>query len=67
MTLKADLADASVGGKDNYGCQAGLQRSVQICEALNVQHVHFINEEHAWYELCHSLVYVLIHHLQAFM
>lgn len=59
----AHLTDASVGRKDDNGCQAGLQSSIQVCEALYVQHVHFIYEEHAWYELCYSLIYVLVDHL----
>ena len=46
-TTAADLADASVGGKDDNGRQAAFQGSVEVGEALNVQHVHLINEQHA--------------------
>lgn len=58
------LADASVGGKDDDGRQAAFQRSVEVGEALNVQHMHLINEQHARHQLCHPLIYVPIHHLQ---
>lgn len=43
----AYLADASVGGKDDNGRQAAFQGSVEVGEALDVQHVHLINEQHA--------------------
>ena len=58
------LADAPVGGKHNNGRQTGLQGSVEVGEALDVQHMHLVYEQHAWNELGHSLVYVLVHHLQ---
>lgn len=29
-----------VGGKDSNGGQAAFQRCVEVCEALNIQHVH---------------------------
>lgn len=37
-------AESPVGGKDNNWRQAGLQGSVEECEAFNIQHVHFIYE-----------------------
>ncbi len=58
------LADAPVGCKDDDWRQARLQCPVQVGEALNVQHVHLIYEKHTWYELCHTLVYVLVDHLR---
>ena len=33
---------------------------MKIGEALNVQHVDFVDEEHAWHELGHSLIDVLV-------
>ena len=56
--------EAPVGGKHYDGRQAGLQSPVQEGEALYVQHVDFINEEHSWDELCNALVDVLIDNLQ---
>lgn len=35
-----DAADATVGGKHYNGCQGGLQGTVEVGKALNVQHVH---------------------------
>lgn len=43
----AYLADASVGGKHDNGRPATFQRSVEVGEALHVQHMHPINEQHA--------------------
>ena len=62
--MSADLADASVGGKDDNGCQAALQGSIEVGEALDVQHVHLIYEQHAWNQLSHSLINISVHHLQ---
>lgn len=42
----ADLADAAVGGKDDDGRQARLQRAVQEREAFYVQHVHLRRATH---------------------
>ena len=52
------LADAAVGGKDDDGRQRALQRTVEECEALNVQHVHLVHKQHAGHELGHALVNV---------
>ena len=40
------LGDSPVGGHDEYGGHVTLQGSVQEGEALDVQHVHLINEQH---------------------
>lgn len=58
------LTDAAVGGKDDDGREAGLEGAIEVCEALNVQHVHLVDEQHARHQLCHSLVYVPVHHLR---
>ena len=36
---------------------------MQIGEALNVQHVDLVDEEHTWNQLSNALVNVLVHHL----
>lgn len=38
--------DASVGGHDDDGSHVTLQGSVKEGEALNVQHVHLVYEQH---------------------
>jgi hypothetical protein len=40
-----NLTKASVGGKDDDGGQRGLQRAVQVREALDIQHVHLHGRE----------------------
>ena len=40
------LGDSPVGGHDQHRGHVGLQCTVQEREALNVQHVHFINKQH---------------------
>ena len=54
---------ASVGRKDDDGGDGRLQRPVQVGEALDIQHVDLINEQHARNQLRHALVDVLVHHL----
>ena len=58
------LADASIGCKDDNRRQTAFQGSVQVCETLNVQHVHLVDEEHSRHQLSHALVNVSVHHLQ---
>ena len=58
------LADASVGCKDDNRRQTAFQGSVQVCETLNVQHVHLVDEEHSRHKLSHALVNVSVYHLQ---
>ena len=41
-----------------------LQLPVEVGEALDVQHVDLVDEEHAGHQLRHPVVYVLVHHLQ---
>ena len=62
--MAAYLADASIGGEDDNGCQTAFQRSVEVGEAFNVQHVHLVNEQHPGYQLSHALINVPVHHLQ---
>ena len=49
--------DASVGGHDEDGGHVTLQGSVEEREALNVQHVHLIYEEHLYVYTCTSNQY----------
>mmetsp|Transcript_460 Transcript_460/g.904 ORF Transcript_460/g.904 Transcript_460/m.904 type:complete len:423 (+) Transcript_460:269-1537(+) len=59
----ADGTNASVCCKDHNRAESRLQGTVEICEALNVQHVHLIDEKHARYKLCNPLVNVPVHDL----
>mmetsp|Transcript_30037 Transcript_30037/g.64108 ORF Transcript_30037/g.64108 Transcript_30037/m.64108 type:complete len:552 (+) Transcript_30037:87-1742(+) len=52
----ANVAHASVGGKDDDRGQGGLQRAVQVGEALDVEHVDLVDEKHPGNELRHALV-----------
>ena len=58
-----DDAVASVGREDDDGGDGGLERAVQVGEALDVQHVDLVHEQHARDQLGHALVNVLVHHL----
>ena len=53
---------ASVGGEDDDGSDGGLECSVQVGEALDIQHVHLVQEQDARHQLSNALVDVLIHH-----
>ena len=61
--LSPDGALAAVGGEDDDGRDGGLERAVQVGEALDVEHVHLVDEQHARHELGDALVDVLVHHL----
>ena len=45
----------AVGGEDNDGRVRGLQCSVQIGEALGVEHVHLVDEQHARHQFGRAL------------
>lgn len=51
---------SSVGGKYDNRCNSGLQGSVEVGKAFNVQHVNFVNEEHARHKFSYSLVDILV-------
>lgn len=58
-----DQTVSSVGCEDHDGSDGALQRSVEVREALDVQHVHLVHKEHAGHQLGHTLVDVAVHHL----
>mmetsp|Transcript_27388 Transcript_27388/g.69692 ORF Transcript_27388/g.69692 Transcript_27388/m.69692 type:complete len:387 (+) Transcript_27388:657-1817(+) len=47
----ADACDAAVGGDHEHRSKVGLERAVQVREALDVEHVHLVDEEDAWHDL----------------
>ena len=55
-----DLTSAAVGGKYNDGCNRRLESTMQVREALDVEHVDLVDEENAWHELGDALLNVLV-------
>lgn len=55
----ADGAYTAVRGEDDDWRDLGLERAVEVCEALDVEHVHLVDEEDAGDELGDALVNVL--------
>jgi hypothetical protein len=58
-----DRADAAVRGEDDDGGERRLEGAVQVGEALDVEHVHLVDEEDARDELGDALVDVPVHDL----
>ena len=58
-----NLADTSVSGEDDDGRQVALKSSVHISEALDIEHVHLINEEDTWNELRDTVINIAVHNL----
>lgn len=58
------FAATAVRGEDDDRGQGRLQGAVEVREALHVQHVHLVDEEHPRHELRHALVDVLVDHLE---
>src|SRR4051794_32292777 len=48
----ADARISSVAGHDDNGRQFVLERPVDEGKALDVEHVDFVNEQHAGYDFC---------------
>lgn len=66
LQLKRVLPNETVSsvGCEHYDWGDGaLQSSVQVSETLDIQHVNLIDEQNARHEFCHTLIYVLVHHL----
>lgn len=59
----SDCAHATIGSKDNNGCESGFESSIQEGETLDIKHVDFIDEEDTGDEFGNALVDVLIHDL----
>lgn len=52
-----------VRGEHDDGGDGALERSMEVCEAFDVQHVHLVHKQHTRYELSHTLVNVAVYHL----
>mmetsp|Transcript_76154 Transcript_76154/g.123054 ORF Transcript_76154/g.123054 Transcript_76154/m.123054 type:complete len:253 (+) Transcript_76154:116-874(+) len=61
VVCAADVRDSTVCGHDDNWRGVGLQCPVQEGEALDVQHVHLVNEEHARYDVGLALLPPLCH------
>mmetsp|Transcript_25460 Transcript_25460/g.79791 ORF Transcript_25460/g.79791 Transcript_25460/m.79791 type:complete len:396 (-) Transcript_25460:372-1559(-) len=58
-----DGAHAAVGGEDDDRREGGLERAVEVREALDVEHVHLVDEEDSGDELGDALVNVFVDNL----
>ena len=54
---------AAIGREYDDGRQRRLERARQIRKALEIEHVHFVDEQHAWHEFGNALFDVLIDNL----
>ena len=52
----SDLTDAPVGSEHDDRSQVALQCSIEVGEALDVKHVHLVNEQHTWDDLGATLL-----------
>lgn len=52
--VKSRLGDAAVGGHDEHRREVRLERAVDEREALHVEHVHLVDEEHLHSTAQHS-------------
>ena len=59
----SDGADASVGGQHDDGRKCGLKRAIEEGEALDVEHMHLIDEQHSRHQLSHTLIDIPIDYL----
>lgn len=57
------LSDASVSRHDHHGSLVTFQCSIQEGETLDVEHVHFVDEQHPGHDLCSPLFSPLSHFL----
>jgi hypothetical protein len=57
----ANVGDAPVGGEDDHGRGLALERAVEEGEALHVEHVHFVDEQHAGHDFRLALLPPLRH------
>lgn len=62
----SDLTDSSVGSKDDNWGKVGLKSSVKISEALDIKHVHLINEKDTWNKLGDTVIDVFVHNFVNF-
>ena len=54
-------AEPSVRSQNHHWSKLRFQRPVQICKALNIQHMDLIDEQHSRDQLSNSLIDVLAH------
>ena len=52
----------SVCSKDDNGCQIAFKGSIEVCEALDIEHMDLIDEEDTWDQLCNTVIDVLVHY-----
>ena len=47
LVCSPDSTAATVGSEDDDGADGRLERAVEVGEALEIEHVHFVDEQHA--------------------
>jgi hypothetical protein len=55
-----DEGFASVGGQHHGRRHGGLEEGVEICEALDIEHMNLIDEDDPWNDLCDTLVNIAL-------
>jgi len=61
-----NFANTSVGGQDDDRSEIALKGSVQVGEALNIEHVDLIDEQDTWNKLGNTVIYVFVHNFVDF-
>ena len=62
-----DGANTAIRGKNDDGCESELESFVQVGETLDIEHVHFVDEQHTRNQLCDALVDVAVNNLVDFV
>lgn len=56
----SDLTDTAIRCENHDGGQVAFEGSVQVGEALNVEHVNLIDEEDAWHKFSNTVINVFV-------
>ena len=59
----SDFADTSVGGQNDDRSEIAFKGSVQVGEALNIEHVDLIDEKNTWDEFSNTMINIFIDNL----
>ncbi len=56
----SDFTNTSVGGQDDDRSEIALKSSIQVGEALDIEHVDLIDEQDTWNKLSNTVIYVFV-------
>jgi len=56
----SDFTNTSVGSQNDDRSEIAFKGSIQVGEALNIEHVDLINEQDTWNELSDTVIYVFV-------